>query len=85
MLYEVITPQKAAMLETFEAAAAKIEGNYDKGLLTDEERKQLERELWSDATDEVAQAMEAEMSTDRFNPIEMMVGSGARGNAVQVP
>ena len=77
-------PQKAAMLETFEAAAAKIEGNYDKGLLTDEERKQLERELWSDATDEVAQAMEAEMSTDRFNPIEMMVGSGARGNAVQV-
>ena len=25
-------PQKAAMLETFEAAAAKIEGNYDKGL-----------------------------------------------------
>ena len=77
-------PQKAAMLEVFETAAAKIENNYDKGLLTDEERKQLERELWSDATDEVAQAMEVEMSTDRFNPIEMMVGSGARGNAVQV-
>ena len=28
--------------------------------------------------------METGLAADRFNPIEMMVGSGARGNAVQV-
>ncbi len=77
-------PQKAALLEKFEGEADKIEQNFDKGLLTDDERRQLERELWSDATDEVARAMEAGLAKDRFNPIEMMVGSGARGNAVQV-
>ena len=76
--------QKAALLEKFEGEADKIEQNFDKGLLTDDERRQLERELWSDATDQVAEAMQAEMAKDRFNPIEMMVGSGARGNAVQV-
>jgi len=82
---DVKTPvQKAALLERFEREADKIEQNFDKGLLTDDERRQLERELWSDATDEVARAMETEMAKDRFNPIEMMVGSGARGNAVQV-
>jgi len=77
-------PQKAELLERFEREADKIEQNFDKGLLTDDERRQLERELWSDATDEVARAMESGLATDRFNPIEMMVGSGARGNAVQV-
>jgi DNA-directed RNA polymerase subunit beta' len=82
---DVKTPdQKAALLEKFEGEAAKIEQNFDKGLLTDDERRQLERELWSEATDKVAEAMHAEMAKDRFNPIEMMVGSGARGNAVQV-
>jgi DNA-directed RNA polymerase subunit beta' len=77
-------PQKAELLERFEREADKIEQNFDRGLLTDDERRQLERELWSDATDEVARAMETGLAADRFNPIEMMVGSGARGNAVQV-
>ncbi len=82
---DVKTPaQKAALLEKFEGEADKIEQNFDQGLLTDDERRQLERELWSEATDKVADAMHAEMAKDRFNPIEMMVGSGARGNAVQV-
>ncbi|HUV11366.1 MAG TPA: DNA-directed RNA polymerase subunit beta', partial [Acidimicrobiia bacterium] len=77
-------PSKGKILEGFEQEADKIESNFDKGLLTDEERRQLERELWSEATDVVAKAMEATLAQDRFNPIEMMVGSGARGNAVQV-
>ncbi|MCJ7672447.1 MAG: DNA-directed RNA polymerase subunit beta', partial [Acidimicrobiia bacterium] len=82
---DVKTPhEKAALLEKFEGEADKIEKNFDKGLLTDDERRQLERELWSEATDKVAEAMQTEMAKDRFNPIEMMVGSGARGNAVQV-
>src|SRR5262249_51631395 len=33
---------------------------------------------------QVREAMEAEMAAEVFNPIDMMVGSGARGNIVQV-
>ena len=40
--------------------------------------------IWTDATAEVQQAMEAEFAAQRFNPIDMMVGSGARGNMTQM-
>ena len=41
-------------------------------------------EIWTDATDQVRTAMENSLKTEQFNPIEMMVGSGARGNMMQV-
>ncbi len=40
--------------------------------------------IWTDATAEVQAAMEAEFKAQRFNPIDMMVGSGARGNMTQM-
>ena len=40
--------------------------------------------IWTDATAEVQKAMEAEFKAQRFNPIDMMVGSGARGNMTQM-
>jgi DNA-directed RNA polymerase subunit beta' len=40
--------------------------------------------IWTDATAEVQAAMEAEFRATRFNPIDMMVGSGARGNMTQM-
>ena len=40
--------------------------------------------IWTDATAEVQEAMEAEFKSQRFNPIDMMVGSGARGNMTQM-
>ena len=40
--------------------------------------------IWTDATAEVQAAMEAEFKSARFNPIDMMVGSGARGNMTQM-
>src|SRR5437588_1053419 len=41
-------------------------------------------EIWSNATSEVETAMNKVMSSDVFNPIEMMVTSGARGNSLQI-
>jgi DNA-directed RNA polymerase subunit beta' len=41
-------------------------------------------EIWTNATDKVREAMEAALSSKQFNPIDMMVGSGARGNMMQV-
>jgi DNA-directed RNA polymerase subunit beta' len=41
-------------------------------------------EIWTNATDRVREAMEKALSSRQFNPIDMMVGSGARGNMMQV-
>ncbi|MET0920726.1 MAG: DNA-directed RNA polymerase subunit beta', partial [Acidimicrobiia bacterium] len=82
---DVKTPtQKAALLEKFEAEAEKVEGQYDRGVITDDERRQKEIEVWSEATARVRDAMQEEMRGEKFNPIDMMVGSGARGNIMQV-
>ena len=82
---DVRTPKaKAGLLEGFEAEAEKVEQQYDRGIITDDERRQKEIEIWTDATDRVREAMEVELSEMKFNPIDMMVGSGARGNIMQV-
>ncbi len=82
---DVKTPAaKRGLLERHEDEAAKVEAQYERGVITDEERRQKEIEIWTEATSEVQHAMEAEMGSEQFNPIEMMVGSGARGNVMQV-
>ncbi len=82
---DIRTPvAKKALLDKFEADAERVEQQYDRGIITDDERRQKEIEIWTDATDQVRDAMSAEMREVKFNPIEMMVGSGARGNVMQV-
>ena len=77
-------PEKAAILEAHEKDADKVEGQFRRGIITDGERRQKEVEIWTNATEEVRAAMEKELKAQQFNPIEMMVGSGARGNMMQV-
>ena len=82
---DVKTPEsKKAILDLHETEAEKIEGQFRKGIITDGERRQKEVEIWTQATDEVREAMEVELRSKQFNPIDMMVGSGARGNMMQV-
>ncbi len=82
---DVKTPvEKAAILEDHEAQAQKVEDQFRRGIITDGERRQKEVEIWTDATDQVRTAMERSLKQEQFNPIEMMVGSGARGNMMQV-
>ena len=77
-------PAKAGLLEQFEGEAAKVESQYDRGIITDDERRQQEIEIWTDATNQVTKAMQDLLQSTKFNPIDMMVGSGARGNVMQV-
>jgi len=77
-------PQKAEILEKFEARAAKVESQYQKGVITVDERRQELIEIWTEATDEVKDAMQETLEAERFNPIDMMVRSGARGNMMQL-
>ena len=82
---DVRTPaSKGAILDRYEAQADKVEMQFRRGIITDGERRQQEVRIWTDATAEVQKAMEAEFKAQRFNPIDMMVGSGARGNMTQM-
>jgi DNA-directed RNA polymerase subunit beta' len=82
---DVKTPVvKAALLEQFEGEADKVEKQFDRGIITDEERRQKEIEVWTEATFRVRDAVQADMQNAKFNPIAMMVGSGARGDLLQV-
>jgi DNA-directed RNA polymerase subunit beta' len=82
---DVKTPAaKRALLDGYEAQADKVETQFRRGIITDGERRQQEVRIWTDATAEVQAAMEAEFKSARFNPIDMMVGSGARGNMTQM-
>ena len=82
---DVRTPKvKRELLDGYESQADKVENQFRRGIITDGERRQQEVRIWTDATAEVQSAMEAEFKAQRFNPIDMMVGSGARGNMTQM-
>ena len=77
-------PQKTRILDRYEKQAAKIDQNFQRGVITDGERRQMEVEVWSEATEKVTAQMRQRLEADAFNPVNMMVSSGARGNMMQV-
>ena len=82
---DVRTPgDKAEILNRYEKEAEKAETQYKRGIITDDERRQKEVEIWTAANAEVGRAMEQALSELSFNPLDMMVDSGARGNAQQI-
>ena len=84
-LDDVKTPvEKPQILAEYEERADKVQSLYQKGVVTDEERRQELIEIWTEATEKVTDAMKAGIKTERFNALDMMVGSGARGNMMQV-
>jgi DNA-directed RNA polymerase subunit beta' len=82
---DVKTPEKkASILERFEKDADKAETQFKRGILTDDERRNKEVEIWSMAKAEIQREMESTLTSAPFNPINMMVDSGARGNIDQI-
>ncbi|MDQ4095713.1 MAG: DNA-directed RNA polymerase subunit beta', partial [Actinomycetota bacterium] len=82
-LEDVHTPdEKPRILAEYEKRADKVEGQYRKGVITEDERRQELVEIWNEATDKVKDAMVANF--DELNPIWMMANSGARGNIQQI-
>jgi DNA-directed RNA polymerase subunit beta' len=77
-------PNKKQILEKYEAEAEKVEKLFKDDIITETERKQKVIEIWNEATDQVQYAMSAELESEEFNPVDMMVKSGARGNMMQV-
>ncbi|TDB98111.1 DNA-directed RNA polymerase subunit beta' [Actinomadura sp. 7K534] len=75
-------PNKAEILGGYEQRAEKVQREFNRGLITDDERKQELIEIWNKATADVAVDMEEAFPKD--NPIWMMIQSGARGNPLQL-
>ncbi len=78
----VIPDEKEAILAKYEEEVAKVEREYDRGLMTEEERHERIVAIWTEATDEVADRMMETLS--ETNPIYMMANSGARGSFNQI-
>ncbi|PRY57500.1 DNA-directed RNA polymerase subunit beta' [Knoellia remsis] len=80
---DVVTPpRKGEILEGYEEKATKVQTQYERGLITDDERRQELIEIWTQATNEVAKEMESNIPAT--NTIFRMVNSGARGNWMQL-
>ncbi len=75
-------PNKPAIIASYDAKAAKIDKLYERGAVTEDERRQELIQIWTDATAELTADMEANFT--ETNPIYMMVASGARGNMTQM-
>ncbi len=82
-LSDILTPpNKGEIIAKYEKQAQKVQGQFEKGLVTDAERRQEQIKIWTEATDEVQAAMKANFPAD--NTINRMVSSGARGNWLQI-
>ena len=80
---DVVTPsRKKEILEEYEGQAAKVQQQFERGLITDDERRNELIDIWTQATNDVDDAMR-ENFPER-NAVFRMVGSGARGNWMQV-
>jgi DNA-directed RNA polymerase subunit beta' len=78
----VIPPDKEEILAEYEERVGKVEAQYERGLITDDERHESIVNIWTEATDTVADAMERTFY--ELNPIYMMANSGARGSSKQI-
>src|ERR671926_839566 len=78
----VIPVDKEKILARFEDRVGTVEQQYARGLITEDERHEIIVNLWTEATEAVAEATED--SLDELNPIYMMANSGARGSFTQI-
>jgi DNA-directed RNA polymerase subunit beta' len=85
----IIPKEKTALVTKARDEVIKVESQYLEGAITNGERYNKVIAIWSEATEEIANAMFGEMEAiDRdgrqFNPVYIMADSGARGSKQQI-
>ncbi|HJE19585.1 MAG TPA: DNA-directed RNA polymerase subunit beta' [Aliicoccus persicus] len=75
----VVLPDKQEIINSTEEKVEKVQKQYERGLITEDERYANVIDLWTTAKDEIQ--VKLMKSLDKVNPIYMMSDSGARGNA----
>ena len=78
----VIPPEKPALMAEADAQVSKVLKQYNKGVLSDNERYERVIRIWQDTTDKVSKALAKNLPAR--NPIFMMADSGARGSKNQI-
>ncbi|WP_346937508.1 DNA-directed RNA polymerase subunit beta' [Clostridium sp.] len=73
---------KKELLADADNTIDKIEKMYRRGFISEDERYEKVIDKWTKTTEEVADALMD--SLDKFNPINMMADSGARGSKSQI-
>ena len=78
-LWDIVVPTaKAKLLAAADQSVADIDRQFQRGLITDDERYEQVVELWQRATKDVSDKMMDALNDG--NPVRMMTDSGARGN-----
>ncbi len=75
-------PEKSEILAEADKVVDSIENDFQVGLINEDERHNQVVEVWSQATDDVTDALKKHLDED--NPVYMMATSGARGNFQQI-
>lgn len=75
-------PEKKDILAAADLEVESIESDFLVGLITEEERHTQVVDIWTEATEEVTDALKKYLKED--NPVYMMATSGARGNFQQI-
>src|SRR6266487_2946199 len=85
----IIPKEKAMLVDKARDEVIKVESQYLEGAITNGERYNKVIAIWSEATEEIANAMFGEMEAidkegRNFNPVYIMADSGARGSKQQI-
>ena len=77
-----VPAKKYELIGETEKEIVRIDKQYRRGLITNEERYRLTVSAWEKTTKDVTEALQESM--DQYNPIFMMADSGARGSMAQI-
>jgi len=72
--------EKKDFLEKAQKEVDIIQDQYEEGLLTDEERHVRVINIWAGVKDKITEMSQGKFKDDLFNPIYIMIESGARGS-----
>jgi DNA-directed RNA polymerase subunit beta' len=84
----IIPEDKKDIVRDTRSKITEVEAQFNKGIITEGERKNKVIDLWTAATDKIAKAVFAKLENNdgktEVNPVYIMMDSGARGNKQQV-
>ena len=84
----IIPVEKDQEIGSAQEQISEVENQYRRGVITPGERYNKIIDIWTHCTDQISNVMlrtlQANQAKDEFNPVYLMVDSGARGNRQQV-
>ncbi|WGD35104.1 DNA-directed RNA polymerase subunit beta' [Olleya sp. YS] len=82
----IIPPEKQSMIDAANAKVDGITGNYNMGLITNNERYNQVIDIWTSTNAELTELSMKRIREDQqgFNSVYMMLDSGARGSKEQI-